>query len=405
LAILTVNREPWVDALRALALLGVFIVNAMGYLSAPNYPMPLGLPIPSDSILAIGVNGFLAAFAQGKAYPLLCFLFGYSLCCIAFKKYAAVNSDKLIVKALNLRYKKLLLIGILHGVFVYFGDVLTIYAICGFVASKWVKYRPKRLLKIFRNLTKWVIGIFILYMLAALMFWFDSGDTESSFARDMLENFANVSIKSFWLLNATTYFSITKYALFTLPIYLWLTVAGILTRRFRLFTLRSYARIFWRKHLNKSHFIVAMLLNILISVGISFQQMDVSLSKLIAMGAISTPVNIWLVATVLAIGMRHWHKTSQLPRWMLWLAPAGKHTLAMYLTLSVTLMLTSGAFLGLQGSTMDRFIVVLLAWVGVVSLARYATKLGIRDPFAHWMSANYSGVKASDLVKISNSNK
>jgi uncharacterized protein len=390
-------REPWVDALRALALLGVFVVNAMGYSSAPNYPMPLGLPIPSDSILAIGVNGFLAAFAQGKAYPLLCFLFGYSLCCIAFKRYATANSDKLIVKVLNLRYKKLLLIGILHGVFVYFGDVLTIYAICGLVASKWVKYRPKRLLKIFRNLTKWMIGIFILYMLAALVFWFDSGDIDSSFARDMLENFTDVSIKSFWLLNATTYFSITKYTLFTLPIYLWLTVAGILARRFRLFTLRSYARIFWRKHLNKSHFIVAMLLNILISVGISFQQMDASLSKLTAMGAISPPVNIWLIAAVLAIGMRSWQNTSQLPNWMLWLAPAGKHTLAMYLALSMLLMLSGGAFLNIHVNTFVRLIAVVCAWICAVCLAKYATKRDLRDPIASWLSVTDSGTEASKL--------
>jgi uncharacterized protein len=89
------------------------------------------------------------------------------------------------------------------------------------------------------------------------------------------------------------------------------------------------------------------------------------------------------------MGMRHWHVTKQLPNWVYWLAPAGKHTLAMYLSLSLVLMLSGGAFLNIQISTPARLVVIGCAWIGVVLLAKYATNRGFRDPISSWISARF----------------
>lgn len=380
-------REPWVDALRALALLGVFLVNGMGYPSAPNYPMPLGAPMPADSVIAIWINGFLAAFVQGKAYPLLCFLFGYSLCIIAFQSH----TDESAVKArLKLRCKKMLLVGILHGAFVYFGDVLTAYAICGLTAVRWVTIRPARLLRIFKILSIINSVILLLLAIAGLIIWFDNGNIDPSYAKDIARNFINLdTLQTFLRENFDRYVEGNLYGLYLLPLYLWLIVTGILVSRFKLLGSRSYSHKFWAKHLNKWHFITALILNLIISICMAYVQSVPSLSKLIALGAISTPVNIWLVAATLAAGMRHWHKTQQLPNWVYWLAPAGKHTLAMYLALSLGLMLSGGAFLNIQLSTAVQFIVVVFAWICAIFLAKHATDRGFRDPIARWISVKY----------------
>jgi uncharacterized protein len=380
-------REPFVDALRALALLGVFIVNAMGYPSAPNYPLPLGAPSPFDSTIAIWINGFLVAFVQGKAYPLLCFLFGYSLCSIAFQTDA---NAMMIKRHLKVRYKKLLLVGVLHGAFVYFGDVLTVYAICGLIAIKWVKYRPKQLLKVFKNLTITIVILFVLLAALGLIILFDGKNEEIRISKEILENFMSVSnAKSYLLLNTKNYLYILLNMLLQLPILLWLTVAGILARRFRIFSLCGYARYFWIMHFSIWQFFAALFINIVIGIIVFHLQSQGStgLNNLSAIGLVNAPICIWLISTTLALVIRKWHKVSTLPNWVNWLAPAGKHTLAMYLTLSLTLMLSSGAYLGLTGGTSIRLLVVLLAWFTAIWLAKYATKRDYRDPLASWLSA------------------
>jgi uncharacterized protein len=377
-------REPWVDALRALALLGVFIVNGMGYPSAPNYPMPLGAPIPADSLVAIWINGFLTALFQGKAYPLLCFLFGYSLCSIAFQTKA---NEFLVNLRLKTRYKKLLLVGILHGIFIYYGDVLTSYAVCGLIALRWYSIRPVKLLRIFKKLSNINIFIFLLLAIIGLILWFDKGKVDTSYAKDIVINFITVDTQRVFLgLNFNNYVESNLYGVFLLPLFLWIAVAGILVCRFKLLSSRSYSRRFWTKHLSKWHFIFALLLNLIISFYMAYAQSISSLSKLVALSAISTPINIWLVAATLAMAMRHWHRVQQLPNWVYWFAPAGKHTLAMYLTLSLGLMLSGGAFLNIELSTQVRLVVLVGAWFCAVLLAKYATKRGFRDPIASWIS-------------------
>lgn len=377
-------REPWVDALRALALLGVFLVNAMGYPSMPNYPMPLGATIPIDSTVAIWINGFLAAFAQGKAYPLLCFLFGYSLCSIAYQ----TNFNLQVVKhRIKQRHKKLLLIGVLHGVFVYFGDVLTIYAICGLVAVRWIKIRPKSLLSKFKMLTILNAVMLLFFAIGSIGMWLDGEKVEADYIKNGFKNFVNLNaVQAFLMFNMKEYIISSLSGIFNLPLYLWITVAGILVRRFNLFSTRSYARKFWNKELNSWHFIIALLLNLIISVAMAYVQSNGKLSKLSILGTFSTPVNIWLIASTVALGMRYWYKTQQLPNWVFWLAPAGKHTLAMYLSLSLMLMLSGGAFLNIQVNTVTRFAVVICAWFSAVLLAKYATSRGLRDPIATWLS-------------------
>ena len=384
-----VSREPWVDALRVLAVLGVFIVNAMGYPFAPDYPVQAGAPQPADSTTAIVINGLLIAFVQSKAWPLLTFLFGYSLCSIALQSRAKgwVARD-----VLRLRYWKLLLVGVLHGALIYFGDVLTVYALCGLVAARWALLRPAQLLKVWKTVTIFFIISTVIYALLAvalLFFQYSPADASALAIQTKTTLFAAPDIVTLLALNMRTYFGNWLEVIIFLPFVFWLTVAGILARRFQLLSNRRFAQWFWAKHLLIWQLFFALAFNV--SLGLAAVQFhtlgSLHENKLYGVSALSTNAGIWLAACLLAWGMRRWHKRSALSPWVIWLAPAGRHTLAMYLWLSIVLMLSSHAYLGVSGSTPLRLGAVMLAWISVVCLARQASKLGMRDPIARWLSS------------------
>jgi uncharacterized protein len=380
------EREPWVDALRALALAGVFIVNAVGYGLAPSYPAPLGAPLPADSAMAQVVHGVLVALVQGKAWSLLCFLFGYSLCAIALSARARGLP---VGKVLRSRYLRLGLLGVLHGALVYYGDVLTIYAVCGLLATSAALVRAKTLLRIWWGLTFAMLLMGALTWLIGLAFWFDWGVQGAGWAQlKVAGGLVNADgIRAFWRLNASTYLDAQiNLAVSYLPMLLWLTVSGMLARRFRLLSARRFARQFWRRHVGAWQLAGALLLNAALGLGsvLVHQSGVLEIQRIAALSAWGPLSAIWLAAALLALAVRRWQQRT--PLWVIWLAPAGRHTLVMYLGLSILLMLSSGAFLGWSGGTVLTLALALLAWWAAAVVARSASARGWRDPIAQWLS-------------------
>ncbi len=108
------QRDNFIDELRGIALLGIAIANlpAFAYLE-PYYPQ-FAVETQLDQLA-----GFLNyALIKGKFIALFCFLFGYSL---AYLKK-------------ELQVRRLIVIGVLgclHGIFLFFGDILFTYATLG----------------------------------------------------------------------------------------------------------------------------------------------------------------------------------------------------------------------------------------------------------------------------------
>lgn len=385
---LSFEREPWVDGLRALALLGVFIVNAMGYPFAPNYPLPAGSPQPTDSVIALVIHGLIVTFVQGKALPLLCFLFGYSLCSVAL---AARRRGLDTKKILRTRYQKLLLIGVLHGALIYCGDILTMYALCGLILGRYALSRPKILLKLWKRFTIAVIVLGVLMLISGVNILLDvKGKTTSNIANEINTRLFTLSdLREFWSLNLHTYLEGIFFGWFVLlPLLLWVTVAGILTCRFRLLSTRRFARYFWTQHLSAWQLMIACVLNFILGVAtiVIHSSATVNYNKLTGIIILSVIPGLWLATCFLACGMRCWHRVTSLPKWIILLAPAGRHTLLMYLSLSLFLMLSGHLVFGFNGSTLVRFCIVLFAWMLTILVANTATKWGLRDPLARWLT-------------------
>jgi uncharacterized protein len=380
-------REPWVDALRALAVLGVFIVNGLGYAFMPAYPLQIGPPQPIDSSAALAAHGWVVAVVQGKAWPLLSFLFGYSLCSIALS--ARVRGQK-VQTVLRRRYVKLLVIGLLHGCVVYFGDILTMYAVGGLLMGHWALDKPAQLLKMWRRTSVVIALMVFIYAFSALTTWFPASDAKSlNLNYNNLERFGNIVTPfEFLALNASSYLwqQLNSFVGF-LPFVLWTGIAGILARRFQLLGQATFARHFWAQHVGSIQCTLAWLTNLgLATASVYLHHSEGYSERSSAVATLSGVAGLWLAAALLATAMRHMHRSQRIPSWAMWLAPAGKHTLVMYLGLSACLVLSNGAFLDLTAGTITTLLALVGGWMIALLLGRAASARGLRDPIARWLS-------------------
>ncbi|MCL1067195.1 DUF418 domain-containing protein [Shewanella olleyana] len=125
------NRNTNIDALRGIAILGIlfmniFFMNDSYYGYAPHLPQ-----IQSDKILEIFSNFFL----EGRFLSLLSILFGAGLL-IQYRRFEAngLPAYPLIKK----RLKWLIVFGLIHGIFIWGGDILLTYGISAFVALNYI---------------------------------------------------------------------------------------------------------------------------------------------------------------------------------------------------------------------------------------------------------------------------
>lgn len=135
----TGERIDAVDILRGLAILMILIEN-MAIYAGQTWDLQ-ALEHPLDRGLAIGIMFFL----QSKSYLLLSFLFGWGVVMQAERAGASgVRFGPLHVR----RMLALLLLGLLHGTLLWYGDVLMLYAVIGLLLLPLIRCRPGLLLTI-----------------------------------------------------------------------------------------------------------------------------------------------------------------------------------------------------------------------------------------------------------------
>lgn len=121
------ERIVTLDVLRGFALLGILLVNIAFFANPISDPFVFG----SDANPFDRAAGWLVGFlAQGKFYPLFSLLFGLGFAMQLRRaeerggRFASIYLRRLLV---------LLAIGVAHGVLIWAGDILTTYALLGFV--------------------------------------------------------------------------------------------------------------------------------------------------------------------------------------------------------------------------------------------------------------------------------
>lgn len=131
------GRTVALDIVRGFALLGILIAN----LPIFSYFYSLYEPLSFPGLTTTGraAEWIVRVFAEGSFYPLFSFLFGLGFA-LQLRKGDAV------IPIYRRRLLVLLGIGLIHAIFVWYGDILVSYALLGLVLMTFRKRRDRTLL-------------------------------------------------------------------------------------------------------------------------------------------------------------------------------------------------------------------------------------------------------------------
>ena len=118
------ERQVMVDALRAVALLGIVVVNVAAYRRGVGPNLAAGGGRVGGQVDALTVG--LSALTEGRFYPLFSFLFGWGF---AVQDARSRVRGRSVVGPWLRRCGVLLVLGVAHAVLLFDGDILTTYAV------------------------------------------------------------------------------------------------------------------------------------------------------------------------------------------------------------------------------------------------------------------------------------
>ena len=161
------------DVIRGIAVMGIFSVNVIAFAHIfPAYMNPTAMGLEGETDLTTWFANFV--LVDGKMRSLFSMLFGASMLLVIDRAAASGRSAR------SVHFRRMLVLavfGLLHFYFIWFGDILFLYAIIGMLA-----YLFRR--KAARSLLIWAAGFFLLNaaMMAASSAYFRTAQSEATAA-------------------------------------------------------------------------------------------------------------------------------------------------------------------------------------------------------------------------------
>jgi len=149
------ERIEALDVIRGLALLGILMVHLTSMFGNPGVYLEVLGKNMWTGFWDTAATSFVNFLIQGKFYTIFSFLFGLGF--FIFYERAVAKT----AKPTRLFYRRLiilLLIGLTHAFFIWYGDVLVIYALLGFLLPLFFKRKPKTMIW-------WAVGLFLAFVL------------------------------------------------------------------------------------------------------------------------------------------------------------------------------------------------------------------------------------------------
>ena len=351
----TQKRIDAIDTLRGFALFGVLLANLLVF----SYPSHLYPPLSSPG-LSEGeryLEWLIRVFVEGSFYPLFSFLFGLGF---AF----GLRKGEAALPLFQRRLALLLLIGILHGIFIWWGDILTSYALLGFGLI------PLRKLPA-RTLIGWVAGMLVL---SVLLFWGAFGvDTDTLLPKgNIIDIYASGSYFEVTLQRLQDFSLVLASLPFYLPQILSFFLLGMLCGRSGWLEDIERHRRFWRRVLFGG--VVVGLPIVALHAASLWNHEDVSLLRAVD-GALGSPALGFVYFSTLTLLLRHpqWQRRSR-P-----LAAVGRLALTNYLMQSLVMTLV---FYGYGGGLYGE---LHLGWGVGLAILLFVLQMG----FSTWWLAHF----------------
>lgn len=154
------ERLITLDAMRGFAVMGILAMNIVAFaMPEMAYVSPRAYGGETTSDLAAWAFGFI--LFDGKMRGLFSILFGASMLLI-IDRAEATGQDP---RSIHLRRMAWLAVfGLCHYYFIWWGDILFLYAAVGCVAFRFRKWQPRRLIK-------WALGLFTLGVVLTSLFF------------------------------------------------------------------------------------------------------------------------------------------------------------------------------------------------------------------------------------------
>jgi uncharacterized protein len=384
------DRIALIDALRAFALFGILQVNILSYLWGPG-----GLTVFAEppSLADQATYLLIATFVSTKFLSLFALLFGYGFA-LQMKSLRRTRDESGARRAYRRRLAFLLAIGVLHGALLYFGDILTAYAACGFVLVLYSHARPATLVRHARNwLAAYVaISVALMFVSAGAGRLLTAEDA-ASVPPEWVERFEIAVAGSYadyvWA-GLSDYLDLTLLALtLSSPYIIGLFVLGALAGRLGWLARperhpgvwQAAARIGWL-----SLPVAALGAWLLLRSTIDTPGLPSALG--FTLNVLSFPLLALYLAAIV-----HWRDVPALMAVIAWLAPAGRMPLTNYLVQSLAMgVLLSGWGLG-WGAALSITQLALLALaivaVQIVASRAWIARFGQGPVEALWKRATY----------------
>jgi uncharacterized protein len=119
------QRIVWLDVLRGASLFGIAQINFPSFAAGQ---LPISALYHGTSPWIHALYGAITLLITAKFYPIFAFLFGYGH---ALQRTRLMRLGFDPQSILRRRYAALLLLGVVHGSLLFFGDILTMYALAG----------------------------------------------------------------------------------------------------------------------------------------------------------------------------------------------------------------------------------------------------------------------------------
>lgn len=215
----TTTRYVFLDALRGFALLGICLANFPEFSLYTFQPTDVVSSMPSAGVDKV-FQGLLSFFVDGKFYTIFSILFG-----IGFSLIIG-NAQKKGLNGKRIFYRRMLgltVIGLMHLLLLWSGDILLLYALMGMLLPLFFNLSDRRLL--------FWSGFFLLLPIAFDIVQFAFGFTLSGFAYDAWWRKCDtygITESNFgtWLKDASSYSDVHKFLMQGAIERLWEFVEG-----------------------------------------------------------------------------------------------------------------------------------------------------------------------------------